>query len=627
MARKRAGSQRKTRTAGRHGHRRPRASPNDGGAWSLAGYVYQMVGSAVERVALMEAPGDDASETSARFFIEQYGQDALSTGAREACLIQFKYSQDARPIKPGELAEILLSLETSSKDLRRKGAVRWRLITNRKLSATAKKFHDAAVRVTGSKTRGGAGAGNDSEAVIRRLGGQLEEVVEKDLDQFNESLLDAAQRFGVDDEDIARRVMALLLDVATKHRDRREVSLKALNRALADYPNPRSIRLRDCQSTMREALASAVRAQGGITLSEAVEGRGIQSLLARRAALAIVCGPGGCGKTLSLFKTLDQRLSGAVGHAGMIVERPRSLRHILDSWRNAQPSSSGSSSEALHRLRVANPDAMRPVLVLGLDGLDEVRDTERAEAEELIRHFHKMHVELHSSKSEPDGLLIVTCRNKEDLDDIVAPRGTGGSAQPEIPWYKLEEFTYEEFAAVWAHWFPDEPVPRLGLPDEMFATLADQGNTATVLNPRLLALLHPVLLGCTKSLSTDERRRLYEGDAEMWHRVLDFYFAWFTRKASDRAGCTVKQAREIVKAVARATVGKSGACDRDVDWVTPATEHAGGTQYLVSQLFADAVTAGVVQIDGESKYILPIGTPIEWRWRFPELAAHLALLP
>ena len=106
----------------------------------------------------------------------------------------------------------------------------------------------------------------------------------------------------------------------------------------------------------------------------------------------------------------------------MIVDRPRALGHVLDSWRNS-PSSSASPTEILRQLRVANPDVGSPVLVLGFDGLDEVPDSERGEAEQLIRHFHKMHVELHSSQVEPDGLLIVTCRNKEDLDDVVASRG------------------------------------------------------------------------------------------------------------------------------------------------------------------------------------------------------------
>jgi hypothetical protein len=263
------------------------------------------------------------------------------------------------------------------------------------------------------------------------------------------------------------------------------------------------------------------------------------------------------------------------------------------------------------------------VLVLGLDGLDEVPDSERAEAEELIRYFYKMHVEMHSSQVEPDGLLVVTCRNREDLDYVVAPRGTGGPPPPEIPSLKVEEFSDEEFAAVWALWFRDEVVPRLGLSDEMLSTVAD---AVSAPDRRLLALRHPVLLGCTRLLSPEDRQRLYRGDAAVWDQVLVSYFDWFTRKACIRARCHPGTIRGVLKAAARATAATPlGPCDREDDWVIPAVRETGQAPDLVRQIFDDGVTAGVV-IAGPNRYTQPVRLPIEWRWRFPELAAHLASL-
>ena len=628
MARRGARPKRKTtRIAGPRPRqrRRPSSGSNDGGAWSLAGYIYQLLGSAAERISLDDAPSAPAGEASVRFFLEQHGQDAAVDDGRSNRLVQFKYSQSARPIQPKELAEILLALEKSSKQARGYAGVAWQLVTNRPPSPTAERHLDVARRANVSRKRRLTRSVKESPGhVIARLGSRLD-VTRRDLDEFQSSLQAAAAAFGVEDDGVVGRVLDLLQTVATKAVGRREVSLRALNQALAGYPNPKSIRLRDCQCDMRAALESAVQAQEGFILRDAVERRGLQPLLAQRAALAIVYGPGGCGKTLSLFMALNQRLSDAVGPAGMIVERPRALGHVLDTWRNA-PSSSGSPTEALRQLRLANPDVRHPVLVLGFDGLDEVPDSERAEAVELIRHFHKMHIELHSSQVEPDGLLIVTCRNKEDLDDVVAPRGTGGPSQPEIPSLKIDEFSDEEFAAVWALWFRHEPMPRLGRTDEMFATVADAVAGTAEPDQRLLALRHPVLLGCTKSLSKEQRQRLYQGDVGSWSQVLNSYFTWFARKASRRAGCSPRKAREVLKAVARATAGKSGACDRDDDWVAPGTAHAGDTRHLVSQIFDDAVTAGVVDISGRSRYTLALGTPIQWRWRFPDLAVHLASL-
>jgi len=598
----------------------------DGGAWSLAGYIYQLLGSAANRISLDDDAFAPDGEASVRFFLEQYGQDATVDDGSSTRLVQFKYSQRARPIQPAELAEILLALERSSRQVVGKKAVRWQLVTNRQPSPTANRSLRLGGRAVSSRTRRPSRSKKEPNAdVIARLGGRLD-WQHSDLDEFRSSLKKAANAFGVDDLGVAGRVLELLQSVAGKAVDHREVSLVALKRALAGYPNPKSIRLRDCQDDMRLALESSVQDQGGIALGDAVDRRGIQSLLSERAALAIVYGPGGTGKTLALFRALDQRLSDAVGHAGMMVERPRALGHVLDKWRNA-PSSSGSPTDALRQLRLANPDARRPVLVLGFDGLDEVPDSERAEAVELIRHFHRMHVELHSSQVEPDGLLVVTCRSKEDLlDDVLGARGTGGPTQPEIPSLRIDEFSNEEFAAVWALWFRDEPMPRLGRPDEPFATIADSAAGSSAPDQRLLALRHPVLLGCTKSLSTEERQRLYQGDAGLWCQVMNSYFTWFARKASLRAECSTLKVREVLKAVARATVCKSGACDREDDWVAPATAHTGDTRHLVSQIFVDAVTAGVVDIPGRSRYTLQVSTPIQWRWHFPELAAHLASL-
>jgi hypothetical protein len=600
---------------------------DDGGARSLAGYIYQMIGSASERVILADAPSESALETSARFFVEQHGQDAVSTNVSGVRLIQFKYSQDARPLKPVELADILLALEKSSKHVRQTTAVHWRLVTNRPLSAMARRSHGAAKRTKGPRTRRSVSTGSESPSrVIARLGARLE-IVRKNLNQFKASLLDAANRFGVDDDGIAGRVMTLLFEVATKPPNRREVSLEALNRQLAGYSKPKSIRLKDCGEELRAALAAAVGpgGEGGIVLTEAVERRGFETLLAERAALAVVHGPGGCGKTISLFKALDRRLSDGVGPAGMIVDGPRALGHVIDSWRNAPPTGA-APAEALRRLRVANADLGRPVLVLGLDGLDEVSEPERAEAEALIRHFYSMHVELHRSRIEPDGLLIVTCRNRDDLDYVVGPRGTGGLPPPDIPAIDVGEFTDEEFGAVWDLWFPDEVVPRLGLSDEMRATVADAVDEVTTQDQRLLALRHPVLLGCTKLLSPEERQLLYRGDAGVWGQVLASYFDWFTRKAGIRAGCHRRKVLGVLKAAARATVATPlRTCDREDDWVTPATTDTGQAPELVRQIFDDAVTAGVV-IAGPNKYTQPVRLPIEWRWRFSELATHLASL-
>jgi hypothetical protein len=574
-------------------------------------------------VKLDEAPAAEAGDTSLRFLLEEHGQDAAVHQGATFQLVQFKYSQNARPIEPAELAAILLALDNASKLVPQEHAIRWQLVTNRQLSPTAQRLYDSA----GRPKRGGAlrtsRASNDK--VITRLGARLA-FVHRDLDEMRLELLDAARRFGADDGAV-ERVFDLMVKVAARAPHRRLISRAAMDEALAGYRNPRSVRLDDgdCRDHLRERLASAVRAQGGISLAEAVERRSLRSLFAEPAALAIVHGPGGCGKTISLFKALDGRLAQAVGLSGMVVAPPRSLSHIYDSWRNAKPA--GLPGAVLPQLRLANPNLKRPVLVLGLDGWDELSDSERTEAASLVQYFHAMHVDWHVSRTEPDGLLVVTCRNKEDITYVVGPRGTGGM-HLEIPAFDVGEFEDAEIAEVWAQWFPDEEVPYLGVLDEMRVTYADEGDRVGVVrDPFLVALRHPVLLGCTKTLSAEQRQQLYRGDATVRRQVLSTYVDWFTRKSVDRAGCSPRRVLGILKAAARATVGTQtvGTCDRDEHWVRPATAETGEAPGLAKQIFEDAVTAGVV-VTGVGRYSPPVTMPVTWRWRFHDLAAHLASL-
>lgn len=213
--------------------RRPSSGPNDGRAWSLAGYIYQLLGSAAERVRLDEPSSAPGGEASVRVFLEQHGQDAAVDDGSNTRLVQFKYSQSARPIQPAELAEILLALEKSSKQVAPSARIRWQLVTNRPFSPTAERYFGVAGRASGSRKRRVSRSAEAFPAqVIVGLGRRLD-VLRRDLDELQSSLLEAANAFGVDDEGVAGRVLDLLQSVAAKAVDRREVSLRALNRALA----------------------------------------------------------------------------------------------------------------------------------------------------------------------------------------------------------------------------------------------------------------------------------------------------------------------------------------------------------------------------------------------------------
>jgi hypothetical protein len=99
-------------------------------------------------VKLEDAPSASASDASVRLFVEQHGQDAATTGNNGVSLIQFKYSQNARPIMPAALAEILLALEESSKNVQQKAMTRCRAGTSCSFRSTnAVVSHDGNVPI------------------------------------------------------------------------------------------------------------------------------------------------------------------------------------------------------------------------------------------------------------------------------------------------------------------------------------------------------------------------------------------------------------------------------------------------------------------------------------------------
>src|ERR1035437_2527310 len=91
------------------------AQPKDGGAWCLAGFLYQLLGSAA--VSIAAAPSNP-EDLSANFIqIERHGQDAITGVGGAIRLIQFKYSDRRKPIGPAELLKIERAFRRSEKPL------------------------------------------------------------------------------------------------------------------------------------------------------------------------------------------------------------------------------------------------------------------------------------------------------------------------------------------------------------------------------------------------------------------------------------------------------------------------------------------------------------------------------
>lgn len=601
----------------------PKARQLDGGACALAGYTYQMLASGALGVQLCTLGTQPASE--AIVLLEQHGQDAKVPGAL-ARLVQFKYSETRKPITPGDLADVLRSLDKSSKELSSPTAADWQLVTNRPLSADAQKLLKAAKRDTRTSRLPRTKASDANKRRIRALGHRLA-LEHYDVGDLRDVLVKEAAKRGEDDGDaVIDRVVALMYRIAQRSPAHRRVSQRDLHAALAGHANSQSIHLDDCRDSQKAALATAARKQG-TEIDLTISRTRLRAIFGEPStALAVVHGPGGCGKTISLLKALHDRLTERQGLAGLVDGREKSPQALVADWRGAR-NIDVSLAEALHRVSTANREVARPVVIFGLDGFDEAPESERGPAQRLIQSFFDLHVDARASSQDAAALLVVTCRSEQEFKRVIDPVSPGGPSLAEVPSIQIDEFDDDELAAVWRLWFSGEDMPSSLLSRSRVATFADGTGSNGTPPPIARALRLPIFLACVRTLDSGRRRRLYGGDTTVLPPVLIEYCKWFARKAAQRTSCDEDLVFAVLKAASRATAANKAAGTYNVEahWVEPAARATDRSKYLMKQLFVDAIRAGVV-FAGDQPYSALGTKSVEWTWRIPELAMHLASL-
>ena len=212
-----AAKRKKTATAGISS-----AQPKDGGAWCLAGFLYQLLGSAA---VFLAPPPSNAEYLRSTNFIERHGQDAITGVGGAIRLIQFKYSNQRRPIGPAELLKIVSAFRRSEKSLSARPS--WVLATNRPLSKKTKRLRSGRLPKRG---------GDRSVAITLRREKARFEIQDIDLSEFRARIEARARTFGIEAiSDVSQRVVGFLTELATQPEDQREVTKVGLDRAIAGY--------------------------------------------------------------------------------------------------------------------------------------------------------------------------------------------------------------------------------------------------------------------------------------------------------------------------------------------------------------------------------------------------------
>ena len=584
------------------------AEPKDGGAWCLVGFLYQLLGSAA--VSIQEAP-TNTENLSARFVqIEQHGQDAVTRSGGTIRLIQFKYSDHKKPIGPAEFLKIVNTFRKSERVLRARTS--WLLTTNRPLSKKTQSLRSGPLPQQSGDRK--------VAKSIRRLKSRFD-VDASAFSQFRAKILERAAGFGIDENpDISQRVIGYLSDLVLQPEGQRQVSRSRLDGAIAGYEAPQSISAADpdCRSRLRTALSNLATQLHAPPLSDVLPRRDVEKMLREPSiALAIVCGPGGSGKTISVVKALHDYINEKKRLAGALMPGDfptrSTLPELVASWRSTYPRAPESLTQSLNRIRIANRVAERPILLLALDGIDE--NDSQAEAGEVLGHF----MALHQKPDQQDALLIVTCREPDQLEGLIGAQGAGGMPLRAPHLVRLDDFTREEFDEVWERWFGTEP------PDVSQSSDAE----STFGTPQLpshigVALRHPIFLGCFRGLDEEQRERFLNDEPEPWRVVMDRYLEWFSVKVNRRLRLNLGTTKRILRAAAAATVSERSETTYQLEthWIQPGMRETSLTRPELKRVFDDAITAGIVDVDGE-RYSVESAASRPWRWRFTQLRDHL----
>ena len=554
--------------------------------------------------------GDGDFQTLVAFEIEVYGQDQNATGHtskgnKKRILTQYKFSLSQRQIQPKELTEIAAALQQSEvlanaiEDLPTERILR----TNRPLSPRAQA--SPALREMKYSHYDALGVKRDLEDYAARFG------------------ISGAEKLG----NCVRRLIGYLADIGASAGPH-QIARGEFDAQFAGFDNPRSLAIHDaCGERTRElneqksinldldGLAIAAR----LPVSQAME-------RLQNDAIVLITGNGGCGKTTSLWQALYD-----VANAGAPVQRlsclllsARSIESLIDEWRGAaSPGTTGSGdATALKLLMDANRSVTNPVLILGLDGIDEIRESNPlyGQASQLIRFFWELHRKHMFAASVPPARLLVTCRRRSDFTRFIGP--IAATSDISLTPIDLGEFSPKEFEGLLLNTVNIDSGVAERLIDRTHFTLGTSrerspfsANNAAVIDPKWISLLRrPIIWRFFAKLKPAEQIQLVDGDEAPEFKIAEKYFEWFLTRTRKRHGLDEDRVNDSLRAAARASDASGGpyAFTFWKDNVMP----PGLSIEQARSLYHESISAGIIDdIPPAGRVQTMISVEFPWRWQ------------
>jgi len=501
-------------------HSKSGGSERDGGMFALAGYLHQMLGGAADFVRCIsprEKGGPGEFQTVISFETEAAGQDLLMVGLtptakRLRVLTQYKFSLNPGPypIRPQELNDIAETLKRSEAECNKSGRLPTQKIlrSNRVLSPRA----------------------SSSPAL-----GEIQYEPYDPVDA-RKVLYSYASRFGIFEPDQlqqgVKQVIAELFELGASPGSH-HLTRDQFEAALVGFNHPQPLTIGEAADEFRRRLEHQKSYRLGLDGSLLIDRMFVRDAMEQWIddAFIVFTGNGGYGKTTALWQVLERDVDPKAipcRLAALIVsdaDMPRSFGNLIEQWRGAPDTSNAPDDVALERLKHANSEADAPILVLGLDGVDEthVSTAFREAAARIIDFFWRLHQKHKDTGAPPPARLLVTCRRQGDVHRFIdTATGLGVAGKPPA-YLNFEEFTLQEIQTLLRQSGTLSSEPK----HTLIATAASQlsleyGSSSTpettvysVAAARCLAMLrHPILWRFFSLLTQTQQARLVDGDEE-----------------------------------------------------------------------------------------------------------------
>lgn len=605
---------------------------SESGRYSLAGFLYQIVGSGVEGLRI--AKSDRVGEVDEALELEQLGQDLVGHSDDDSGsirLIQFKYSSTNTIVNPSELRDILQTflacVRVANKNI---SNCTYELRTNRELHSDindwfcAKKDNDRITLKQAIRSTSRSRKVQDVDEIcdiFERL--DCKSVTDADL---KSELDDAAAKLGMLKKEIPGGVNRLIGFLAKRSAEpgERRVLATEIQSEFAGHLNAFellsepsiAIRRKDIDNFQQQEASKSTSGKRAPIVNRTKTEDIVFSAL--QYPVVVVHGDGGCGKSIAVADALMACLRdrnkppGFSLIAGAEAMSPPTVIKRIAAWRNCNNHSDGADfSVAFDRLQFAY--SRSPVLVICFDAIDEKQ--EEALSDEIaafIRDLIQLAVESRARDGAPLVSVILTCRRKSEVENIT--RNINPIAQEnDVKEIRIEDYDDDEMvAAVQCYSELDNEVSQriavsLGAPD--FATTTSRDTNKEVASNVIELIRHPVLWYVFSQLSSELQLRCLAGDEKALHHLGKDYLTWFRKKAACRIrSLQLGECAESLCASAKTFVDANVLGFFEQNWIQPVAQSI-GNRLQAKLLFSEAISAGLIlEIDQREK---------TWRWRHP----------